>query len=206
MTKPAQADDFDTLSDSVFVWSFYDPAVKCDVYSTALKAHGGLVVFDPAPLADDAWPRLLQIAPLRAILLTNGNHARTADALRQKHKVPIVTAPETRHDLDGLRPDILLLENELLYGISALAIPGATPGETAFYSSENRVMVLGDAVTNLTTEKGLELLPDKYCTDPKQNRESLRKLLDYDVQTLAFAHGSPVTDRPMDKLRALLAS
>ena len=34
------------------------------------------------------------------------------------------------------------------------------------------VMILGDAVINTDSEKGLEFLPDKYCADARQNRES----------------------------------
>jgi hypothetical protein len=67
-------------------------------------------------------------------------------------------------------------------------------------------MTLGDAVLNLEPVKGLELLPAKYAIDPRQNRQSLRNLLDFDFHTLTFAHGSPVTERARDKLKALLDS
>jgi glyoxylase-like metal-dependent hydrolase (beta-lactamase superfamily II) len=201
----AHADEFQALSDTLFYWSCYEPSCKCDLGSAALKLAAGLVVIDPAPLADAAWKDLLALAPLRAILLTNGNHVRAADTLRKLHRVPVVTAPLTRRDITDLRPDVVLLENERLYGISAIPIPGATPGETAFLA-DTGVLVLGDAVINLSSEKGLELLPDKYCTDPAQNRESLRKLLDCDFHTLVLAHGGPVTAGAKDKLRALLES
>ncbi len=149
------------------------------------------------------WKELLTLAPLRAILLTNGNHVRDTLALRQQFKVPVVTAADTRRDITELRPDVTLLPGELLYGITAIAIPGATPGETAFYSKTG-VMVLGDAVINTSPEVGLELLPDKYCTNAEQNRASLRKLLDYDFHTLTLAHGAPVMTRAKEKLSALL--
>jgi len=98
-----------------------------------------------------------------------------------------------------------LLETELLYGIAPIAVPGATPGETAFYSNTG-VMVIGDAVINGGLEKGLQLLPAKYCTDADQNKLSLRKLLDYNFHTLAFAHGLPITSGAKEKLAALLNS
>lgn len=203
MTK--HADEFQSLSETVYHWSVYEPELKCELSCTTLKLNDGLVVIDPVPLADAAWNDLLAKAPLRAILLTNGNHGRAADPLRKKHKVPIVTAPATRHDLGGIKVDVILLENELLYGIAPIPIPGATVGETAFYSNTG-VMVIGDAVINTSPEKGLELLPDKYCTDAKQNRESLKKLLKFDFHTLTFAHGAPVTTRAKEKLGALLNS
>ena len=200
---PAHADEFQALSDTLFHWSVYEPAVKCEIGCVALKLPSGWVVVDPVPLVAPAWKALLEFAPLRAILLTNGNHVRDTVALRKLHPVPIVTGAETRRDITELRPDITLLPNELLYGITAIAIPGATPGETAFFS-ETGVMMLGDAVINTSTERGLELLPDKYCADAEQNRTSLRKLLSLDFHTLTFAHGAPVTTRAKQKLSVLL--
>ena len=199
----AHADDFFALSDTLFYWNVYEPSLKCDLSCTALKIGPGLVVIDPVPLADAAWKDLLAIAPLRAILLTNGNHVRASDALRRRHHVPVVTAPVTRRDITEIKPDIVLLEKERLYGITPIAIPGATPGETAFYANTG-VMIVGDAVINTSAEKGLELLPDKYCIDAGQSRESLHKLLNYDFQTLTLAHGAPVTAHAKEKLRALL--
>ena len=199
------AEEFQVLGDGLFHWSVYDPEVKCETSCAALKTASGLVVIDPVPLSDAAWKKLLDIGALRAILLTNGNHVRHADGLRKQHKVPIVTAPATRRDIVGIKCDVVLLETELLYGIAPIAIPGATPGETAFFSNTG-VMILGDAIINTDPEKGLEFLPDKYCTDSQQNRLSLKKLLNYDFHTLIFAHGLPVTSRAQEKLNALLAT
>ena len=197
------ADEFQALSDTLYHWSLFDPAIKCEIGCTALKVASGWVVVDPVPLAEAAWKDLLALAPLRAVLLTNGNHVRDTVALCVRHHVPVVTAADTRRDIAELRPDVTLLPGELLYGITAIGIPGATPGETAFYSKTG-VMILGDAVINTSPEAGLEFLPDKYCTNAEQNRTSLRKLLDYDFHTLTVAHGAPVTTRAREKLSALL--
>jgi glyoxylase-like metal-dependent hydrolase (beta-lactamase superfamily II) len=198
------AAEFSALSDTLFHWSVYEPSVKCEVGCTAFRQPSGLVIVDPVPLAEPAMAELLALAPLRAILLTNGNHVRHADALRHQHQVPIATAPVTRKEISELKPDVVLLEHELLYGIAAIPIPGATLGETAFFAKDTGVIVLGDAVINVNSEKGLELLPDKYCADPEQNRASLEKLLSFDFHTITFAHGTPVTARAKEKLRALL--
>ncbi len=200
----AHADEFQALSDTLYHWSVFEPSVKCEIGCTAFRAANGWVVIDPVPLAEPAWKELLAMAPLRAILLTSGNHVRDAVALKKNHAVPIVTAPDTRRDITELKPDVLLLPNEVLYGITAIAIPGATTGETAFLSNTG-VLVLGDAVINTSTATGLELLPDKYCTDAKQNRASLKTLLNLDFHTLTFAHGAPVTHHAKEKLSALLA-
>jgi glyoxylase-like metal-dependent hydrolase (beta-lactamase superfamily II) len=201
----ACADELQAVSDTLFHWSVFDPACKCEVGSIAVKVASGLVVVDPVPLADEAWAELTAGAPLRAILLTNGNHVRNAEALRKKCAVPIVTALHAHKAVAPLVPDVTLLDNELIYGASAIPIPGATPGETAFLFAGG-VLALGDAVINLDSEKGLELLPDKYCEDPRENRRSLARLLDLEFHTLTFAHGLPVTQQAREKLRALLAA
>jgi len=202
----AHAEEYQTLAEGVFHWSFYNPAVKCEMGSTALLVPNGLVVIDPSPLAEAAWNELMAMGPLRAILLTNGNHVRIAAELRTKYHVPIVVAPDTRRDIDELKADVLLMPNELLYGIAAISIPGATPGETAFYYPPYGVLIVGDAVINTGVEKGLEFLPDKYCTDAKQNRESLKALLGLGFDILIPAHGAPITNQAKEKLRALLKS
>ncbi len=193
------------LNDAVCVWSVYEPSVKCEIGCTAIKAGSGWVVIDPVPLSKDSWEELLAEAPLRAVLLTNGNHVRDAAQLSKQHQVPVVTAPDTRRDIIELKPEVTLLPGELLYGIQAIAIPGATPGETAYFSNTG-VLVLGDAIINTSTERGLEFLPDKYCSDAKQSRESLRKLLALDFKVLTMAHGAPIVDRAKDKLAAILHS
>ena len=74
----ARADEFQALSDTLYHWSVYEPSYKCEIGCAALKLPSGWVVIDPVPLAEPAWEELLAIAPLRAILLTNGNHVRDA--------------------------------------------------------------------------------------------------------------------------------
>ncbi len=192
------AEEFQALGDSVFHWSVYEPSVKCELSCTAIKSRGGLVVIDPIPLRESAWEELTAISPLRAIILTNENHVRDSEQLRRKHRVPIVVGALAHRAITELKPDIALLETERLYGIVPISIPGATKGETAFFS-ETGVLVIGDAVIHLDWEKGLELLPDKYCTDAEQNRASLQKLLNFDFHILTFAHGTPITSSAKEK-------
>jgi glyoxylase-like metal-dependent hydrolase (beta-lactamase superfamily II) len=200
----ARADEFHRVNDSTFTWSCYEPSIKCEWGATALKMNSGLVVIDPVPLADEAWAELLAIAPLRAILLTSGNHARETEHLRQRHSVPVGSAPGARKELAPLKPDLIFLETELLYGITPVPLAGGAPGETAFLAP-NGVVVLGDAVVAMDPEQGgLQILPDKYCEDPKQLRASLQKLAALDFHTLTFAHGLPVVGQAKAKLQALL--
>ena len=126
--------------------------------------------------------------------------------LRAKHQVPIVTAVAAHKAIAPLVPDITLLENELIYGATAIAIPGATSGETAFHFGSG-VLALGDAVINLDSRKGPRASA-RQILRRRRARTGARceKLLALDFHTLTFAHGLPVTQRAKEKLRALLAS
>jgi hypothetical protein len=53
-------------------------------------------------------------------------------------------------------------------------------------------------------ERGLELLPDRYCTDPRRLRESLSRLTQVPFQRAVFAHGEPILKDASQHLRALL--
>ncbi len=62
---------------------------------------------------------------------------------------------------------------------------------------------MGDAVINFGSH-GFSFLPAKYCLDHRLMRKSLRKLLDYGVDRMLFAHGTPVLSRARERLRRLL--
>ncbi len=201
-----EAQELQIINDRFFHWNVYDTECKCDLSSTALVLKEGLVIFDPAPLAASALETLLAKAPLRSFVITNGNHARATLAFKEKFKkgVPIVTTAVTRRELKEFKADVILLDSELLYGLAPMVIAGGSAGETAFYHKEMGLIVVGDAVLNLSSEKGLEILPDKYTDDPSKMKESLKKLLDLDFHTMAFAHGTPIVGRAKDALRAAL--
>ena len=64
-------------------------------------------------------------------------------------------------------------------------------------------MVFGDAVVNLAG-RGLEILPDRYCTDPARLRQSLREMLQRPFERALFAHGIPLERSASAQIAALL--
>ena len=84
-----------------------------------------------------------------------------------------------------------------------IEIPGAGPGEVALYAPE-RSLHVGDAVINMGTH-GFTLLPDKYCVNPKQMHQSLRRLLPLHFPLATFAHGLPIVTGASLQFSRLLA-
>jgi glyoxylase-like metal-dependent hydrolase (beta-lactamase superfamily II) len=167
------------VRDGLWAWQAYEPAVKCDLSASAVLTADGVILVDPFPFEEP-----LPFEKPAAIFLTNGNHARAADALRTRYGVPVFAPPEAVAEL-GIAVD----GAPSLGGVRVIALPGAGPGEVAYLFG--RVLCLGDAV--------------KYCNDPAKLRDSLRKLLSLEFDILTFAHGAPILHDARQRLSKLIA-
>jgi len=186
------------LSPHLSWWTAYEPAVKCDLTSQAIRTPEGLILIDPIALAN---PEQLSAPPV-AILLTNANHARAAKWWRTRSGARILAPASAFPDLD-LTPDATLADGDLTPGgFRAVSLPGGAPGETAYLG--HGLGCVGDALIHLESH-GFALLPDKYCADAPLLRQSLRKLLSSDLRILTFAHGAPLTNLVPERLAKLLA-
>lgn len=162
-----------------------------DFSSCAWHGNDELVLVDPIELDAASLARLERVAKPTAILLTNQNHERHADWFRKKYGIKVHVHRDAVPGIE-LTPDELFGDGATVCGgLKVIHLPGCSPSDCAFYTEANGGMVLvGDAVVN--GKEGLAFLPDDYCQDPKQNRESLKKLLKLKFETLTVAHGNPV--------------
>jgi glyoxylase-like metal-dependent hydrolase (beta-lactamase superfamily II) len=196
----AKADEIMVVHPAIRWWNAYDSTVKCDLSSTAYRSLGGWVLIDPIELHKEALESLVNEAPVVAIFLTNENHARSAEFYRQRFQVPVWSSRKAAEKLEIKVDEVFREMNH--FDLEVVDIPGATEGEVAFVAPEGIAMV-GDAIVNLP---GCEfsLLPAKYAWNERRNRESLRKLIDFPLEILIFAHGSPIRGKIGEKLEGLL--
>ncbi len=198
----AIAREIQWLTPALAFWEAYEPSVKCDLTSSALVTAEGLVLVDPIALPAPALAELAAAAPPAAILLTNGNHSRTAAAFREKWGIRICATAGAAAELD-LAPDVILADGDLTVGgLRVVALPAAGPGEAAFIGAG--VAFIGDALIHLGSH-GFALLPEKYRANAAALPNELRKLLSYDFHILTFAHGTPLTLHARQRLENLLA-
>lgn len=195
------ADRLEEISPGIFRWAAFSPFHRVELTSHSVLADGGLLVFDPIPLASEPQSRLNAFAGLPAIVLTNGNHFRASQAwsARLGARVWSQTPDLFPADLDIVHWS--LIHSLPFGGWIALPLPGGAPGETAFLNAGLALAVFGDAVVNLPG-RSLELLPDQYCTDPRQLRLSLKGLPPF--ERAIFAHGQPLHAGASDRIAALL--
>lgn len=197
------ASEIQQVSEDVLFWQAYEPEVKSDLCSCAVRGRDGWVIIDPIPLARAALHELSEMVEPVAIVLTNGNHARAAAEYRSRCDVPVLAHADAVADLE-IAVDEQIEEGSTVAGnLSVIALPGAGAGEIALYSS-GRSLHLGDALINLEPY-GFTFLPDKYCRDPKQMRQSLAKLTSLEFSLVTFAHGLPLVAQAKARLSQLLA-
>jgi glyoxylase-like metal-dependent hydrolase (beta-lactamase superfamily II) len=193
--KPVPA--FYQITSDLFVWHGYNPECKTDCTSTAIRTPDGFVLIDPVRLEEQAIERMVGDDKVVAVLLTNGNHLRGSLYEKERLDVPIY-AP---NGAQGMVPvDHVINDGDLLWEtLRAIELPGGSPGETAYHAPG--VLVIGDALTNLD---GLEVLPEKYCSNLPLLLNSLRALRPLQFDIACFAHGLPIIGNARQKLAEIV--
>ena len=205
-TAPAMpcAEELQRVRSDTYIWQVYDPKVKTDLFSSALVTSEGIFVVDPVPLAESALALLPQLGPIIGIIVTNSNHERASADFAQRFSAPVFAHSES-------------LATERFFGFTAVGdgdricealdvtvIDGAAPGEIALsYPLNSGVLIVGDALINFEPQ-GFSFLPKKYCSNEKEMRRSLRKLLPHKSERMFFAHGSPILSGATARLQRLL--
>jgi glyoxylase-like metal-dependent hydrolase (beta-lactamase superfamily II) len=198
----AMAQTLQLIAEDLWFWEAYEEAVRAHLSSCAVRAESGLVIVDPIDLSPEGWTELTRLGPVAAVVLTNGNHARSASRFRTRLSVPILAHPDALGELEVPVDGVLSIEKRVGGSLEVLALPGGGPGEIALRDPRGRLH-LGDALVHLEST-GLSVLPEKYCRDARQLALSLRALLGMRLDVLTFAHGQPILGQVSEKLSALL--
>lgn len=192
------------LSESLWIWQFYDASVKAELCATALKVSAGILFVDPVPLDDEPLHALTRNVPITGVFVTNVNHCRAANDFSKKFSCSVLAQAATHAECSVSFPQTVS-DGEMFCGDArAIEIQGGPAGEMAIYHAEDSgSVIVGDALINFEPY-GFAFLPKKYCTNENQMRRSLRRLLDYDFERMLFAHGTPIMQSARKKLEQLL--
>jgi glyoxylase-like metal-dependent hydrolase (beta-lactamase superfamily II) len=197
-----EAVDLISLGNGAWVWQAYYPAMKADLSSSAVTSYNRLFVVDPISLAPAPLAELKTLGPVGAVLVTNANHVRAAEALARELAATIFAPDSGCKELSGTK--IQACAGQIAPGLTAIPIEGAAPGEMVFHFSEGGgTLVVGDALINFEPH-GFCLLPTKYSANQRLMRASLRELLDWPFERLLFAHGAPMVTDARARLGTLL--
>ncbi len=200
------ASDFDRIAPNIAIWHAYNPEVKAELYSTSLATSAGTYLVDPILVQREAFDEVMGSGPVAGIVLTNSNHHRGAAQFAQQFSVPIFAHPETFPDGQTGQLTLVTDGDEICDGLRVIGIAGGPLGEIVLYFAvDGGTLIVGDALIN-SEPYGFTFLPAKYCSNQKQMRRSLRKLLDYKAERMFFAHGTPILADASELLQHLLDS
>lgn len=100
----------------------------------------------------------------------------------------------------GTPVDVLLEDGETHDGLRVIFTPGHTRGSTSLIDETRSLLIAGDAMNN---ESGLRPMDDRYNVDPKQHRESIKKLAALHFDNAVFGHGEPIKGDARQKVAEL---
>jgi glyoxylase-like metal-dependent hydrolase (beta-lactamase superfamily II) len=154
-------------------------------------AEGNLCI-DPVPPSDESLADIARMGVAR-ILLTNRNHSRAANVIRERTGARTFIHPD---DAAHARSQGAEIDGDLSVGtrigpLSVVAVPGKSPGEVAFHWPERKLLIVGDAVIG-NPPGHCGLLREKVMDDPARLKQSVRKLLDLDFDLLLFGDGTSI--------------
>ncbi len=194
------------LLPGVFTWPWFSERHGYDFNGTLVLDGGGNLCIDPVE-PDTAVLDRLAAEGVAHVVLTNRNHVRAANAVRERTGARVLAHPD---DADyargqGAAIDGTLTDGQELGPFRVVAAPGKSPGEVALYDPARRLLVVGDVVIGNPPGR-LSLLAERVMDDPARLRESVRELSLLDVDAVVVGDGVPILAGGGDRLRELVAS
>lgn len=116
------------------------------------------------------------------------------DNLRANYKNLRVTVDKTVSDGQEL---------PICGGIKVIHTPGHTPGHICLYLPEHKILFAGDAL-NVDAEH-LVRSPVFTTTDPAAYKESIKKLTQYDIETVVCFHGGVFNRDPNHRIAEIVS-
>jgi len=186
-----------TILEGLYVWSAFqmDRAIDFNGYFW-VRRGGGNVLFDPLPLDEAKAAFIRERGGARWILVTNADHWRATDALRDAfHAEVYAPAPEReRLARDGRRADhgydgTSGLPAELREEVEVYPVRGGkTECEMALYLKPIRALLFGDVVRSHVSGR-LTLLADEKLSDKVAVLESLRRAIPLPFEAILLGDG-----------------
>ncbi|WP_425441967.1 MBL fold metallo-hydrolase [Stigmatella erecta] len=204
MSEPkAKARSLQEVVPGVYHWYVQDDRIgaRSEAYAV-VDRDGAVVLIDPLPIDESL---LLPLGSITAIVLTAGNHQRSAWRFRKRFNVP-VWAPRDAHGLEEEADTVYGNGDTLPGGLNAFHTPG--PAHVMYtlwmQQSPRGVVFLSDLLTH-PDDGPPAFVPSEYQDEPVRTRMSIQRVIDHlPVDALCFAHGEPIVRDGEQVLRKAL--
>jgi glyoxylase-like metal-dependent hydrolase (beta-lactamase superfamily II) len=194
------------ILEGIVTWSWFSEPHGYDFNGYFVRHPAGNLCIDPVEPTEDVLAFLARERVAR-ILITNRNHVRRANLVRERTGAPVAIHPD---DAAYARGQGAIIDAELRIGervgpFTVVGVPGKSPGEVALHCPRRRVLIVGDAVIGHPPGR-LSLLREKVMDDPPRLRASVRALAALDVEALLPGDGQPILSEARTRLRELAAA
>jgi glyoxylase-like metal-dependent hydrolase (beta-lactamase superfamily II) len=193
------------IAEGIFTWSWLSEPHGYHFNGYLVHWPAGNLCIDPVePSADDL--DALVRAGIAQVVLTNRNHVRRANLVRERTGATVLIHPA---DAGHARAQGAQIDGELHPGtrlgpFTVIAVPGKSPGEVALHCPKRRVLIVGDAMIGNPPGK-LALLRERVMDDPPRLRASVRALAALAVDKVLPGDGSPILADGEARIRELVA-
>jgi len=190
----------------ILVWSRLSEPHGYDFNGTLLLDPAGNLCIDPVDPSDEDMQRLRKEGVAR-ILLTNRNHTRAANRVREHTgaSVEIHACDADYARKQGVGIDDTLEVTQRVGPFTIVGVPGKSPGEIALHDPARRLLIVGDALIGHPAGR-LSLLADRVVDDPARLRSSVRSLLALDFDAILVGDGVSIQSGAHQALQALVNS
>jgi glyoxylase-like metal-dependent hydrolase (beta-lactamase superfamily II) len=197
---------------NIFSWNIHSEEKNMDFNGYFLINNGESVIIDPPELIKDEKKQFLNLinikssSPLKAILLTNVHHERASQLLKDLVCVPIWVNELDKNNLEIQTNNTFIGGEKLFCGIESIQLDAQkSPGETAFYIKDKKVMILGDALIGKDPGQ-VKMLPPEKFKDIKKAKENLKLLMSYEFETLLLGDGTSLLNNAKEAVSTFLYS
>jgi len=194
----------ETILDDVLTWSWYSEPHRYNFNSLLISDPAGNLCIDPVELSDELMRELARIGVSR-ILLTNRNHVRAANRVRERTGARSIIHPD---DAAYAKSQGAMIDGELRAGekigpLEVVSVSGKSPGEVAFLWPARKCLIVGDAVVG-DPPGHLKLLRESVIDDPPRLRRNIQTLLSLDFDTILVGDGVSLIGDAKNRLRELV--
>ena len=183
------------LLDDIYTWSVFSDEKQLNFngwfIQNQLSSFGNIIIDPPEPSEKDLV-QMQKLGGVQQIIITNQHHLRRASIIQEKFnpKIQINSADAEKIELNC---DSTFSNGEILAGLlKAVVVPNnKTPGETALYWEDRKLLYVGDALIGDPPGK-LRLLPEKMYADIQRAKNGIKTLMDLDFDTLLVGDGDSI--------------
>ncbi|MGZ6227349.1 MAG: MBL fold metallo-hydrolase [Candidatus Binataceae bacterium] len=196
----------ETIAPDIRTWAWFSTPHGYNFNGLLIAHPEGSICIDPVQASADDVEEIVRARPAR-VLLTNRNHVRAANLIRERTgaRVAIHPADAAYARSQGASIDDELRVGERVGPLVVVGVAGKSPGEVALHWPDRKILIVGDAVIGNPPGR-CSLLREQVMDDPPRLRESVRNLLAIDFDTLLVGDGVSILSGARDRLSELVAT